>query len=424
MFRLTLILVCVTCNALVFAQIPDSLTLEKCISLAEENSYQLQADDAEIAVAENVVSIAESRAIPTISGELGMDNRFLQPYYFNQMWASVHADWAPGDLIMKTNRSSLQDLETRKLEKEQHRLSVIGRSTSLYMSILQVNKQIEILGLKMILLQRHYQVSRGMWTAGLRSELDMLQTESEIARLKEDSTQLTMVRSNLTIELAQLLGMDSAEGLHLVALQLDAPEVYEVPDISLEHLANNPLLSVLDSRLAAEQFRLDEITAYQIPHVTLGTGFVKDADPTGDGNYLQINTGVTIPIYAGNTYTYQKQGSQAMSESLAAQRSDAERELLIHLMKIHDKLVQTRNLMELQHQRLNISSRAVDFAEVNYKAGIASNIDVISSQQQLTNTELEMEETRLEYVVNLIEFYLTNNQVDRILAMGDTRIVN
>ncbi|MGW8316839.1 MAG: TolC family protein [Bacteroidales bacterium] len=327
-------------------------------------------------------------------------------------------------MIKKTSRSYLQDLETRKLEKEQHRLSVIGRSTSLYMSILQVNKQVEILGLKMILLQRHYQVSRGMWMAGLRSELDMLQTESEIARLKEDSTQLTMVQSNLTIELAQLLGMDSADGLHLATLRLDAPEVFAVPDISIENLADNPLLSVLDSRLAAEQFRMDEITAYQIPHVTLGTGLVKDADPTGDGNFLQINAGVSIPIYAGNTFTYQKQGSQAMSESLAAQRSDAERELMIHLMKIHDNLVQTRSLMELQHQRLDISSRAVDFAEVNYKSGIASNIDVLASQQQLTNTELEIEQTRLEYVVNLIEFYLTNNQVDRILAMGGTQAVN
>ncbi|MGW8316243.1 MAG: TolC family protein, partial [Bacteroidales bacterium] len=108
MQKLTLILVYFACNAAVFAQTPDTLTLEKCVSLAEENSYQLQADNAEISVAENVVSIAESRAIPTISGELGMDNRFLQPYYFNQMWASVHADWALGDLIMKTNRSSLQ----------------------------------------------------------------------------------------------------------------------------------------------------------------------------------------------------------------------------------------------------------------------------------------------------------------------------
>lgn len=421
MQRLTLLLVSVAWSAVVSAQAPDTLTLEECIRLAEENSYQLQADNYEIAVAENAVSIAESHAIPRVSAELAMDNRFLQPYYFNQMWATVHADWSLGDLIKKTGRSSLQDVETRKLEREQHRLEIIGRSTSLYMSILQVIKQIEILEMKVTFLEHHYQVSEGMWKAGLRSQLDMLQTETEIARLKEDSARLSIVLSELHIELAQLLGWNKADDLHLAALRLDSLAAGSVPDISLENLKNNPVLSAYDSRFASENLRMDEITANQIPYFSLGSGVVKDADPTGDGNYIQINAGLTIPIYSGKAYTYQKQGSKAMMESLLAQRSEAERELMIHLLKVHDKLVSTKNLMELQQHRLDISARAVDFAEVNYKAGITSNIEYIASQQQLTNTELEIEETRLEYTMNLVEFYITNNQVDRIVAMGYNR---
>jgi outer membrane protein TolC len=423
MQRLTFLLVSVAWSVVINAQAPDTLTLENCIRLAEENSYQLQADNFEIAVAENAVSIAESRALPKISAELAMDNRFLQPYYFNQMWATVHADWSLGDLIKKTGRSSLQEVETRKLEREQHRLEVIGRSTSLYMSILQVIKQIEILGVKVNFLNRHYQVSMGMWTAGLRSELDMLQTESEIARLKEDSSRLTMVLNDLHIELAHLIGWNQAVDLHLASLGLDSLAAGSVPDISIENLKNNPVLSSYDSRYTSENLRMDEITANQIPYFSLGSGVVKDADPTGDGNYVQINAGLTIPIYSGKAFTYQKQGSKAMMESLLAQRSEAERELLIHLLKVHDKLVSTKNLMELQQHRLDISARAVDFAEVNYKAGITSNIEFIASQQQLTNTELEIEETRLEYAMNLIEFYITNNQVDHIVGMGNNQVV-
>jgi len=402
------------------AQNTTILTLEECIRLAEEKSYQLQSDEYEIAVSGYAASIAESRALPRISGELAMDNRFLQPYYFNQMWAAVHADWSLGDLIKKTGRSALQDQETRKLEMEQHRLNVIGRSTSLYMSILQVNKQIEILGSKVVFLDHHYRVSRGMWMSGLRSELDMMQTESEIARLREDSARLTHVRNNLSIELVYLLGLNTTEGLQLVSLKMDSLTAGPVPDVSLQNLANNPLLTVFDSRIHAEQLRMDEISAQQIPHVTMGSGFVKDADPTGDGNYLQISAGVSIPIYSGKAYTYQKQGTKALMGSLDAQRSATERELLIHLLKVHDKLVNTRSLMDLQQNRLDITSRAVDYAGINYKAGITSNIELIASQQQLTNTEMEIEETRLEYVMNLIEFYITNNQVNRIAAMGYT----
>ena len=167
MQRLKFLLFLIALNLAAYAQTPTLLTLEECIRLAEENSFQLQSDDYEISVAENVASIAESQALPRISGELAMDNRFLEPYYFNQMWASVHADWSVGDLIRKTGRSSLQEIETRRLEREQHLLNVIGRSTSLYMSILQVDKQVEILGAKVVFLEHHYQVSEGMWKAGL-----------------------------------------------------------------------------------------------------------------------------------------------------------------------------------------------------------------------------------------------------------------
>lgn len=119
MQRLIFLLIMVVLDLPVLAQHSTVLTLEECIRLAEENSYQLQSDDYDISVAENAASIAKSRALPRISGELAMDNRFLEPYYFNQMWAFVHADWSLGDLIRKTGGSSLQDLETRKLEKEQ-----------------------------------------------------------------------------------------------------------------------------------------------------------------------------------------------------------------------------------------------------------------------------------------------------------------
>ncbi len=416
--RLIILLMMVGCNTGAFAQLPSTLTLEECIRRAEENSFQLQSDDFEIDLAENTASIAKSYALPRISGELAMDNRFLQPYYFNQVWASVHADWSLGDLVRKTGRSSVQDIETRRLEKEQHRLNVIGRSTSLYMSILQVSKQMEILGKRLILLNHHYQVSGGMWKAGLRSQLDVLQTESEIVRLQEDTARLAIVRTHLSIELAHLLGWEHTDSLQVAPLHLDSLVEAPVPEISIQNLAGNPILSTFDSRLTAQQFRTDEIGAGQIPHISLGSGYMADADPTGDGNYWQINAGVVVPIYSGKAYTYQKQGSKALTESLDAQRSEAEREILIHLVQVHDKMENEKKLMELQHQRLHIAAQTVDFAALNYKAGIASNLDYISSQQILTNTELEIEETRLEYTMSLIEFYITNNQVDQIVAMG------
>ncbi|NOX86422.1 MAG: TolC family protein [Chlorobi bacterium] len=74
-------------------------------------------------------------------------------------------------------------------------------------------------------------------------------------------------------------------------------------------------------------------------------------------------------------------------------------------------------MYDLQTERKSITEKAVSFAEVNYKAGISTNLDYLSAQQRLTNTQLAIEETRLKYTMNLIEFYVTTNQVDKIIAL-------
>ena len=401
------------------AQSPPVLTLEECIHRAEQNSYRLQAGEYEITARENASSLAKSLAIPKIGGELATENRFLQPYYFNQAWASVHADWSLGDLIMKTGRSAAQDIETRRLENEQNRLDVMGRSTSLYMSVLQVKKQIEILKARLRFLELHHQLTQGLWKAGVRSQLDVLQTESAMVRIQEDTARLDIVRKNLQNELAYLLGWENTDSLNLAKISVDSIAGLPVPPVSSQSLADNPILASYDSRVKAQRFRTNEMAADHIPHVMLGSGYVGDGDPTGDGNYWRIDAGVVIPIYSGRALVYQKHGSEAMAASLDAQRNEIERELMIHLVKVHEKLVKLKDLLTLQNQRHSISSRAVGFAEMNYKAGISTNLDYLSAQQQLTDTELAIEETRLEYTMNLIEYYIATNQVENIIALGN-----
>ena len=138
---------------------------------------------------------------------------------------------------------------------------------------------------------------------------------------------------------------------------------------------------------------------------------------TNEGNYWRVDAGIRIPIYYGHEIGYKKQVSEEMTKSYLAQKKEVEREILIHLAKVYERLVKLKGLLDLQSQRQSITEQAVSFAEINYKAGISTNLDYLSAQQRLTNTQLSIEETRLQYTMNLIEFYVTTNQVDQIIAL-------
>ncbi len=418
MQKFWLLLIIVICPGLLGAQSPHQLTLEECIYRAGQYSFRLQSDDYEITAAEKTASIVQSQAIPRIDGELATENRFLKPFIFNQTWASVHADWSLGDYLKKTGRSAAQDIETQRLIKEQNRLVVIGRSTSLYMSILQVMKQIDIIALRIGLLKTHHELSKGLWKAGMRSQLDVLQTEAEIIKLREDTSSLAVVRDDLRNELSQLLGWENADSLHLMPLRVDLIAAAPVPEVNRMSLSDNPVLTSFDSKIKAQNFRTDEITAVQYPHLRMGSGLFADGDPSGDGHYFQINAGVVVPIYYGHEPEYKKQWSRAIVQSLDFQKLEAERELVIHLTGLHDRLVKLKELLDLQNARRSIAGSAVEIAEMNYRAGISTNLEFITAQEQLTNIELSIEETHLEYTMGLIEYFINTNQVDQIISMG------
>jgi len=419
MRKLWILLLASFYTVILSAQSTSILSLEDCIKRAEQNSFRLQSDDYEISAAENTASLAQLLALPRIDGELASESRFLKPYYFSQLWAGVHADWSLGDFIKKTGRSAEQDIVTRRILKEQSKLDVIGQSTSLFISILQVRKQIEIIVQRLGLMQQHYELSQSMWKAGVRSQLDVLQTETEIVSLREDTARLAIVRKNLRNELSHILGWDNTDSLHLMQIELEPIVVKPIPSASLLSLSSNPILASFDSKMKAQNLRTEEIVADQYPHLRMGSGIFADGDPSGDGHYFQINAGLVVPIFYNHEPKYRKQRSEAIVGSLNSQKMEVERKLMINILKTHDRLLKLKELLNLQNSRQYIALKAVSIAEMNYKAGISSNLEYISAQQRVTDTQLAIEETHLEYIMNMIEYYISTNQIDQIIAMGN-----
>jgi outer membrane protein TolC len=395
-----------------------NLSLEQCLYLAEQNSYQLQADESKIAVAENAASFAKTNTLPKIKGEIATENRFLNPYQYNQSWASVYADWSLGDFLKKTDRTALQNIEIRKIVKEQNQLDLSGRISALYMSIIQTQKQIEILDLRIVFLKHHYEITKSLWLAGVRNRLDVLQTETKIAEEQEILSNLVFQKGNHKIELSSLIGMTTSIAFQLIPIDIDRIATIPAPEINSESISNNPLLILYDSKIQSERYRTEEINAEQLPHIQLGTSYTTDGDPTGDGNFLGISAGLTIPIYYGKELKYKRQLIENTIQSLEAQKQQAEQELTIKLVKAQQKLIHIKTILSIQQQKTDLAQTTANIAESNYKAGISTNLEFLEAQQILTNSELTSQETLLNYTMGLIDFYMLTSQIQNIISFG------
>ncbi len=392
------------------------LTLDECLQRARQNSFALKARERRVDAAHKSYQLERSRALPQISGVLSTEQRLLDPYSFNQTLALARADWALGDLIVKKAQSASFERDAVQSEKEQQELDVVRRTSLLYLGTLYQQKQIEVLQNRLELLRSHRQVAYALWQAGSRTQLDLLQTDSQLSKLQEELASLKANKETLLLELARLLGMQDAEP-ELAVLPVDSILQKPTPAFAAADLQRTPLLQSLSFRIQAQHIRIRAVTAQQLPRVYFAGGFMTDRDPTGDGSYWQLNAGVQAPLYRFGASRLQRQQASALLSMLEEQRRDLERELAIRVNRILKKLASLKEIHALQQKRLALNKEAFQIAEANYQAGLATNLDYLAAQEQLAEIHISIRKTQLQYVMNLIEYYATTNQLEKLSAL-------
>ncbi len=400
------------------AQQQHILTFQECLQKAAQQSYLVQAETSQSQVVRQKALLVKTAAIPKISGNLGGEGHFLGGYNFGQEWALVQADWSLGDFFKKTSRAARQDVMTQKFRAQQTRMEAMGNAAVLYIGILQTRKALQLLGVRMKLLHRHKLLAQSMWRAGLRTQLDVLQTQSQISALREDSVKLQMNLTNLRQALAVRLGGKPDDSLRVAPVHAQAIAKLTLPARSPEAINGNLKVKTLQSQMAAQDLRVQNVQAARYPHFTLGGGWFADGDPTGDGNYWLVNAGIRIPIYEGKAVKVRETASLAQKESLQFQLQNAQRETAIKLNKLTEKMNRLREMMQIQRNRIQTLKQSSGFAEVNFKAGLITNLEYLDIQQKLTDAQLKLEQSRLSYALNLIEYYVVTNQPGQLMALG------
>ncbi len=398
----------------VYGQETEKLSLQTCFDRAEENSFLIERSTQQANSARESYEQQKTIALPEILGDAGGNSQFLSPYNFQQAWLLVKVDWSLGDLFMKTSITNQNRILAFEAQREQVRLELRQRITILYMSILQNQVQIDLFNERLELLREHLLMAQALWQAGTQSEIDVLQTKTEITRIEEQVINVEIQFENINFELGKLIGKTVSDTFEVLPVQLDDLELQQIPKWSDTLIVNHPLMRTLDYQIIAENEKGRNIRAEQYPRFNMQTGYVSDADPTGEGNYWQILGGVNIPIFRWGRTGYQKQQLKADVQTLVMQQEEVKRELTIHVNQVLERLDKYRGLYLKQAEQLEYSNQAFQLAEIHYQAGLLTNLEYLAVQQRYTETQISIQETMLKYGVNLVEFYVITGQSEEL----------
>jgi len=400
----------------------ETLSLNQSIKLALTHSFKLHAGDRRVEAAQAFYHQNRSDYFPTISGEASRQQLFYDQYNYRQLTAGIIFDWATGKWLTNSAIAERLEISVQSSDREQIRLDVIRRVSLLYFEILQNKIELQLLKSNIELLLQHEQITQALWQAGIRTQLDLLQTRSAIQQRHQDQLSLLARQENLRRELEQLLGLPEGSQPELLDMPVTFPFGEKLPTLTelLETaLQKNPAIQKMQLNEQVQQMRLREINASLLPHLQFSGGFIADADPMAEGNFFQVNVGLQIPLFQWGKSSYQKEQINALSLALRSEISAIKRDIQIVLEQMVNTMHRLQQESEIQIDRLAISRKALKLAEVNYKAGLIENLTFLAAQKDVSDSELKMQSIHLQQYLQLIEIYiLINKTEDTIITAG------
>lgn len=286
--------------------------------------------------------------------------------------------------------------------------------TGLYLDILQNQLEQEILQVKMDYLSKHIDILTVLWKAGTIQQLDILQTRSSLNTIKEELMQKKLGAEQAKYAMARLTGFDSPEQFLLVPVKNELPTPEQIDAVPETWLDDHPQAQLFQKEYERELLLKKNVLASYMPHIQAYSGYTFDGDPTGDGNYVLLGLGVTVPIFSWQKKDYQLEEIDFTAESIQAQKKNAERDLSIQYGQLLQQIQQYKKIIDFQQEKVAIDEEAANVAELNYKAGLATNLDFLTAQQTLIETRLKINEVRNQYLKSAVAFWLLTGQTEEI----------
>jgi outer membrane protein TolC len=266
------------------------------------------------------------------------------------------------------------------------------------------------------LAEKHLKNVKSLFEVGMASRFDLLRSEVQASNLKP---QLIRARNGLNtaeLGLKTLLGLDLKQPVEVKGeLSYQAFEADTDANVS-QALASRPELVQLQyqKQMAAEMVKMAR--AAYVPTLAVGGqynywgnqfNFKKD----DWDSYYSVNLVLNVPLFNGFVNSAKLGESKAMLKQL-----DYSQKGLAEMVKfeVHDAILnlgQAKESLLSQEKNVEQAQEAVRIAELNYKEGLATNLDVSSAHVALS-------QARTNHSQALFDCALALAQLEKAIGAG------
>lgn len=285
-----------------------------------------------------------------------------------------------------------------EISVDQVKLSLQAQLASSYLALRFIDSESAVLEQALTTRKESLDLARDLFNAGKSSEVDVARAEAELASAKAQLVSLQGPRAALENAIAVLTGRNASNfSFAKKSITRNAPSVSAGTPVEL--LGRRPDVFMAERSLAASSAEIGIATAQFYPKISLigsgGLSSVKSSDFLKySSSEFSIGPEIDLPIFQGLRRKADLALAKAKHEEALA---NYQQTVLVAFADVENALASRRaaiNEITAQQDSVAASKKAFELSNARYREGVASYLEVIDSQREMLNAQLNEVQAR------------------------------
>lgn len=410
-------------------QVKDSLTLEDAVRLTllnqpliQEALYQVNAADARIKQqksfyypdVEGSLSYVRIGPIPTIEFA-GIGFTLAPP---NNYDAHVSASQLVYDF---GKRNALVNLITSYKLSSEDKIALIKnnltyRTVQIFYTILFLEKSIDVKNDQINTLNKHLEITNKKVQTGSATDFDILTTQVRIAEAENEKIDIENELNKAEINLRSMLNLAPDAELNLSGeFKIDSVAL-NYSNIMDQAYRDRPELKIARSveksaTVSKEVASLGDLPALR---VFASYGFKNGYEPNLNvlrGNWT-AGINVSVPVFNGNLRGAKVEEADANLKSSSADIMAVEKNITVEVGQAIADVNAYMSKINTAELQVELAMTAVSRAEIQYRDGVITNLDLIDAETSLAQAKLGLLQIQFR---NVLGYYNLKKAIGYVL---------
>jgi len=399
----------------------DSLTLSGILNEVISNYPALKKVDKELTAADAKIGLTKTAYLPDVNFStsftfLGPTTSLTMPglgsfqlYPPDNYSAAVSVNQSIYD-FGKTDKNVAFDKKNKEIiqlttEQIKQRLSTVVIANFYTISFLQQAITIKYDQLKN--LNEHLQFVQKRADTGSATKYDILTTKVRISTIENQKTDIQTALQIQISQLNSLLGKLPDSPIVLKNDVVHAPKAVASADsLCAVAYTNRAELKLARQKEEIVKSRLEVINAQNNPSLNaFASGGFKNGyfnnkfEDTGKFNFA-VGVGLKVPIFDANRSKFLKTIANADLEGNQQETELVRRNITTEVVECRANAEASLKKVKQSELQVQQASQAYELADINYKAGVITNLDLLDSYTALSESKLLLFKTKIDYTVS------------------------